>query len=251
MALVVVLITIPDKIPKPHWTTVLRNAPSEFDLIGFVLFAPASIQFFLALQYGGNQYAWNSATVIGLFCGAGVTFIIFVLWNYRKGEQAMIPTSILKERAVWASCSAALFFGGSIFVTAYYLPIYFQDVLGKTPLMSGVDVLANILPQMVMTMLTGKLGMCKNREEVENLLTMAPVQIFGYYLPFMLLCGVLNAIACGLLSLLGPTTPVGQWVGFQILLGAGRGLGVSIVSSSQAKLPNPPTPNPITQKMSG
>ncbi len=159
VALVVVLTSIPDKIPKPHWTTVLRNAPSEFDLIGFALFAPASIQFFLALQYGGNQYAWNNATVIGLFCGAGVTFILFLVWNYRQGELAMIPVSVLKERAVWASCSAALFFGGSIFVTAYYLPIYFQDVLGRTPLMSGVDVLANILPQMVMTMVTGRLGM--------------------------------------------------------------------------------------------
>ena len=159
VALVVVLISIPDKISKPHWTTVLRNAPSELDLIGFVLFAPASIQFFLALQYGGNQYAWNSATVIGLFCGAGVTFILFLVWNYRQGERAMIPVSVLKVRSVWASCSAALFFGGSIFVTAYYLPIYFQDVLAKTPLMSGVDVLANILPQMVVTMVTGRLGM--------------------------------------------------------------------------------------------
>ena len=66
---------------------------------------------------------------------------------------------------------------------------------------------------------------------------MALVQIFGYYLPFMLLCGVLNAIACGLLSLLGPTTPVGQWVGFQILLGVARGLGVSIVSFTHPSNP--------------
>lgn len=68
---------------------------------------------------------------------------------------------------------------------------------------------------------------------------MVLVQIFGYYLPFMLFCGVLNAIACGLLSLLGPTTPVGQWVGFQILLGVARGLGVSIVSLAHSSNPTP------------
>lgn len=70
----------------------------------------------------------------------------------------MIPLSILTRRVVWSSCSAVLFFAGSIFVTAYYLPIYFQYVLGKSPLMSGVDVLSNILPQMVMTIVAGRLG---------------------------------------------------------------------------------------------
>ena len=83
----------------------------------------------------------------------------------------MIPVSVLKVRAVWASCSAALFFGGSIFVTAYYLPIYFQDVLGRTPLMSEVDVLANILPQMVMTMATGRLSMWNIIMRIETCFT--------------------------------------------------------------------------------
>ena len=152
------MLHIPDQIAKPGWRTVLRNSLSEFDLVGFALFAPASIQFFLALQYGGNQYAWNSATIIGLFCGAGATFILFLAWDYHKGDKAMIPMSILGNRAVWSSCSTGLFFGGTIFITSYYLPIYFQEVIGTSPLMSGVDVLPNILPQMLMSVLAGKLG---------------------------------------------------------------------------------------------
>lgn len=58
---------------------------------------------------------------------------------------------------------------------------------------------------------------------------MNPVERLGYYLPFMLICGVLNAIASGLLSLLSPSTPTGKWVGYQILLGIGRGFGLSVV----------------------
>jgi Fungal trichothecene efflux pump (TRI12) len=158
VALFIVLIRIPDKIVKPHWRTVLRHPLTEFDLIGFALFAPSAVQFFLALQYGGNQYAWNSATVIGLFCGAGVNFIVFSTWNYRQGDLAMIPVSMLSKRVVWSSCSSVLFFAGTIFVTSYYLPIYFQIIKNESPLMSGVDVLANILPQMVMTGIAGKLG---------------------------------------------------------------------------------------------
>ena len=162
VALVFLLLRIPDKIAKPDWRIVARNLLSEFDLIGFAIFAPASIMFFLALQYGGNQFAWNSPTVICLFWGAGVTFIIWLGWNYWKGDDAMIPVSILSNRGVWSSCSQNLFFAGTIFVTAYYLPIYFQVVLGKKPLISGVDVLANILPQMFTTIIAGRMGSSKH-----------------------------------------------------------------------------------------
>lgn len=152
------MLHIPDQIAKPGWKTVLRRPFSEFDLIGFALFAPSSVQCFLALQFGGNKYAWNSATIIGLFCGAGATFLVWIVWNYRQGDKAMVPLSLLRKKTVWASCAAGLFFAGSLFITGYYLPIYFQAVRGASPLMSGVDVLPNILPQMFMSVIAGKLG---------------------------------------------------------------------------------------------
>ena len=149
---------IPDHITKPHWLSVLKRPLSEFDLIGFGLFAPSSVMCFLALQFGGHQYAWSSATVIGLFCGAGATFVVWLSWDYRKGDTAMVPLNLLKKQTVWASCATGLFFAGSLFITGYYLPIYFQAVKGVSPLMSGVDVLPNILPQMFLSIVAGKLG---------------------------------------------------------------------------------------------
>lgn len=137
---------------------MLGRPLQEFDLLGFALFAPASVQLFLALQFGGNQYAWNSATIIGLFCGAGGTLVVWLAWDYRQGDQAMVPLSILRQTVVWSSCVTGLFFAGSFFITGYYLPIYFQDVRGASPLKSGVDVLPNILPQMLMTIIAGKLS---------------------------------------------------------------------------------------------
>jgi hypothetical protein len=80
---------------------LLSTIVESLDLLGFSMFAPAAIMFFLALQYGGNQYTWNSATVICLFCGAGITFIVFLYWEYYKGNAAMIPFSILQKRIVW------------------------------------------------------------------------------------------------------------------------------------------------------
>lgn len=155
VALLVLFIHIPDRIPKPGWRVVLQNVITQFDLIGLILFAPAAIQFFLALQYGGNQFAWNSATVIGLFCGAGIVFIIWLVWDYFQGENAMVPLSMFRRRPVWSSSLAGMFISGSVFVTAYYLSIYFQAVRRYSPFTSNVDVLPNIVSQMVFGMAAG------------------------------------------------------------------------------------------------
>ncbi|KAH8196242.1 hypothetical protein TruAng_009599 [Truncatella angustata] len=210
-AAAIVFTHIPDHIPKPHWSRAFDNALSEFDLVGFVLFAPAAIQFFLALQYGGNQFPWNSSQVIGLFCGAGATLVVWLCWNYYQGDRAMVPASMMRNRPVWLSCIVGPFTGATVFVTAYYLPLYFQGVLAYSPFMGGVDVLPNILAQMIFTIIAGGL-----------------IQKYGDYPHFTISGSILNAVGCGILGLLTPTTPTGQWIGFQIIFGAGRGLSMSI-----------------------
>lgn len=158
VAALLIFIYVPDQIPKGKATTVARTVWGKLDLIGFALFAPAAIMFLLALQYGGNEFAWNSATVIGLFCGAGATFIVFLLWEYRTGDGAMIPFSIVAKRTVWSSCLVILFLMSMTFVASHYLPIYFQAVKGESPLVSGVDLLPSILSQLLFAVLSGALG---------------------------------------------------------------------------------------------
>jgi Fungal trichothecene efflux pump (TRI12) len=156
VAALLVFIQVPDQIIKPEgrFRTVLK----KLDLIGFALFAPAAIQFLLALQYGGNKYSWNSATVIGLFCGAGCTFMVFLAWEYREGDAAMIPFSMVREKAVWSSCLVMLFLMAMTFCASYYLPIYFQAVKGVSPMLSGVYLLPSILSQLLFAVVSEVLG---------------------------------------------------------------------------------------------
>lgn len=134
---------------------------TKFDLIGFLLFAPAAIQFLLALQFGGNTYAWNSATIIGLFCGAAATFVIFLIWEKHMKDDAMIPFSLIRQRVVWCGCLVGLFLMSSTMVASYYIPIYFQSVKGATPLLSGVYMLPNVITQLIFTVGSGILGKAK------------------------------------------------------------------------------------------
>lgn len=114
--------------------------------------------FFLALEYGGNQYAWNSATIIGLFCGSGSLFILFLFWEYHAGDGAMIPFSMVRKRTVWSSSLTMAFVTGVLTTGAYYLPIYFQAILDVSPIRSGVLYLPNILLQITFAMTSGIMG---------------------------------------------------------------------------------------------
>lgn len=105
-------ITLPDYTGKKR---LARNTYfAKLDLIGFVIFAGASIQLLLALNWGGSVHAWTSSTIIGLFVGSGAALFAFVAWEWHKGEDAMIPLSIVRRRIVWSSCVNYSCFAGTL-----------------------------------------------------------------------------------------------------------------------------------------
>jgi MFS family permease len=145
---------------EPFSLGLLRKVLPELDLIGFLLFVPPSVMLLLALQFGsGNKYPWNSATVIGLICGAVVLAIIFIFWERYMGDRAMLPGSLLKQRIVWTSCLHMVCVMSCVIIASNWLPTYFQAVRGDGPTMSGVHVLPSIGGQITFVLMSGALGM--------------------------------------------------------------------------------------------
>ncbi|CAK7199290.1 hypothetical protein SEUCBS139899_001965 [Sporothrix eucalyptigena] len=208
VAVPLLFLHIPDQVPKQPPMTVVRQLHRHLDLIGFALFAPAIVMLLLAMQFGGNQFPWHSSQVIGLFVGSGVTFIVWIVWNYRKGHEALLPFPIVRRRAVWMSGVNYSFLTTGVIGAAFFLPIYFQAVKGVTAIMSGVYLLATILPQVVGAVSSGIL-----------------VTKLGYIPPFSIFAALLFSIGSGLYTLLQPGTSEANWVGFQIISGFGRGFG--------------------------
>jgi hypothetical protein len=164
VAALLVWVDVPDASGKTEGSAGMREFYDHLDLIGFTFFAPAAVMLLLALQYGGNQFAWDSSQVIGLFCGSAATFIVFGIWNYRAGEKALIPVPLLRQQAIWSSCLVVTFNMAITFLASYYLPIYFQTVKGASALMSGVYLLPSIIAQMIFAVGSGVLGkqMCQS-----------------------------------------------------------------------------------------
>lgn len=149
---------------EPFSLALVRKITPELDLIGFLLFVPPSLMLLLALQFGsGNTHAWNSATVIGLLVGSAVLAVVFVLWERRMGDLAMIPGNIVKQRIVWVSCMYGMCNTCCTMVASNWLPTFFQAIRGEGPTLSGVHILPSILSQMTLVMTSGALSTSKSR----------------------------------------------------------------------------------------
>ncbi|KAJ0343732.1 hypothetical protein KNSL1_010001 [Colletotrichum chrysophilum] len=143
----ILLFRIPDAEPKLPVRKVLGTAVKSLDLPGFLLISPAAVMFLLGLQYGGNQHPWGSSVVIGLLVGAGVTFILFLVWEHRQGDAAMVPFAMLRHRIIWSAAGNLFFLLSAILVGDFYLSIYFQAIMNDSPFMSGAYIaVQNLVP---------------------------------------------------------------------------------------------------------
>ena len=189
----------------------IRQRLKQLDFLGASFLIPGVVCLLLALQWGGTTYAWNSATIIGLFCGFGAIILIFIIIQVRSGDQATIPVSIFFRRTVFFSAMFSFFVGSSFLIVVFYLPLYFQGVNGTSATHSGIDTLPLLLSVVLASIVGGIL-----------------VTVLGYYTPFMI-CGMaLFTIGCGLLSTLSPETPFGKWFGYQVLSGVGLGICLQV-----------------------
>jgi hypothetical protein len=141
---------------------LVRKVIPQLDLFGFLLFIPSAVMILLALQFGsGNTFAWDSATIVGLLVGGVVMAIIFIAWEWRMGELAMLPGNLIKQRVVWTSAGFGMGNMVCVIAASNYLPTYFQAVRADSPTMSGVHVLPSILSQLLCVVTSGALSMLK------------------------------------------------------------------------------------------
>ncbi|KAF4944154.1 hypothetical protein F66182_18682, partial [Fusarium sp. NRRL 66182] len=156
----------------------------------------------LALQYGGNSHPWNSGVVIGLLVGFVLIVVALVCWEIWLGEYAMMLPRLWKHRSLSATAPYQFFFMGSYVALLYYLPIYFQSILGASAIRSGVDNLPLVLAAAVFALAGGAVVMSTGR----------PQQV-------MFVGSMLSTIAVGLIYTLDIGTPTSKWVGYQFFVG--------------------------------
>src|SRR6267378_4686774 len=89
----------------PNIRPVMRER--RIDFLGAFTLVAGVVPLLLALSWGGNDYAWDSPTILGLFAIAAVMLLVFLLVE-RRAAEPIIPLSLFRNRIVSASVLALM-----------------------------------------------------------------------------------------------------------------------------------------------
>ncbi|MCJ1309282.1 hypothetical protein MMC25_002941 [Agyrium rufum] len=165
----------------------------------------------MAVSFGGAVYAWNSGTVIGLLCCSGALWLVFtaqqVTTSFTTEEDRILPLHVLHSWEMWilimqTGCAISL-----IFITIFYIPLYFQFVRGETTIQAAVNLLPFLFTTAFATLISGRL-----------------ISNYGYYKIWFVAGSTLALI----MSICFYTTEIesshGKIYGYLIIGGVGTGL---------------------------
>ena len=121
------------KLETPH--TPIWAGLKAIDWTGGLFVVGSTIMLLLALDFGGVTHPWDSATVICLIVFSVVAFGVFIVNESKLAKYPIIPLMLFRRRSGVASFLVCFCHGFIFLGQTYYLPLYFQGVLGASPIM--------------------------------------------------------------------------------------------------------------------
>ncbi|PYH88018.1 MFS general substrate transporter, partial [Aspergillus ellipticus CBS 707.79] len=192
-------------LPRIASQVPLLTSLTQIDYAGLILIILGTLLLLIGLECGGSTYPWRSATTITLLILGPLLIALFLYHQTRTPHPILPPTLFTSPQNL--ILLTITFAHSLVFIAGcFYLPIYFQNILGASALMSGVYLLPLVLALATSSGLAGfvlrKTGKCK------------PAIVFGM---------VFTAIGYALFTDLKPYASWGRVIGFQILAGMGIG----------------------------
>ncbi|MFD5513273.1 MDR family MFS transporter [Streptomyces sp. NPDC127051] len=185
---------------------------TRIDYLGIALVAVGSSALILATSWGGNEYAWGSATIIGLFVLGVLALALFCLVETRAAEP-MLPMRLFGN-PVFTICSVLSFVVGFAMLGAMiFLPTYLQFVDGDSATVSGVRTLPLVIGLLIASVFSGNV-----------------TSKTGRYRIFPIVGCLVMGIGLYLLSRMGPGTSAWLESLYMFVLGVGIGLCMQVLT---------------------
>jgi hypothetical protein len=166
----------------------------------------------LATSWGGTEYPWGSPTIIALFTGSVIALVIFVRVELRAAEP-ILPMRLFRSRVFSIASLLSFIVGFAMLGALTFLPSYLQYVSGATATMSGVRTLPMVVGLLITALVAGQI-----------------VGTTGIYKPFPIAGAAVTGAGLFLLSLMDEHTPVVLQSVYMLVLGAGIGLVMQVLT---------------------
>jgi len=130
------VITAALRILDKHESTVEHD---NLDLPGAVLVTGGLITLVYGLVKAPSN-GWLSSTSL-IFFGIAIAALVGFIINEKRAKHPLIPLDIFKIRNLSGANSMQLLISASIFSVFFFVTLYLQEVLGYTPLKTGLSFL--------------------------------------------------------------------------------------------------------------
>jgi EmrB/QacA subfamily drug resistance transporter len=190
----------------------LSRVRRVIDYLGTALVALAATCLVLFTSLGGTSYSWTSPFMIGLAV-AGVVFTVLFLLAERRAVEPVIPLALFRNRVFAASSAIGFVVGFAMFGALTFIPLFFQDVKGISPVLSGVRLFPLMGGLLVASVGSGLL-----------------VSRWGRYKVFPVVGTGLMTVGLYLMSLIGVTTGAWTMAAYMVVFGLGLGLVLQVLT---------------------
>ncbi|PYI16873.1 MFS general substrate transporter [Aspergillus violaceofuscus CBS 115571] len=179
----------------------------RIDYIGNAILIASTVSVLFALTYGGTKYDWSSWHIlVSLILGLVGLLIFVALENSPWIREPVVPPRLFGNRTSATVFAATFLNSALLYWVMFFLPVYFQAVLGASAERSGVQVLP-IIVVAVPAAIVAVLLLAK----------------FGRYKPLHLIGFAVCTIGLGLFTLFDRNSTTAEWVIFQMIAGGGSG----------------------------
>jgi EmrB/QacA subfamily drug resistance transporter len=185
----------------------------RIDYAGVATLSLGLVSLLVALDQA-TDWGWGDPRIIALLAVCVTMLAWFVGIERRKGEVALVPRDVMRNRNFSFACLAVLLASATFFASLLYLPQFLQKILGYSPLEAG----AGLLPMMGTFAATSfAAGPLYTKLGAKLIVSLGAAAIF---------VGIL------LLSLLGEDSGYGGLVPGMLVLGVGIGLFYSSITTA-------------------
>jgi EmrB/QacA subfamily drug resistance transporter len=181
----------------------------------------ASVVPILLVAEKGREWGWGSPTTLGLLALSAVSLAVFLPWERRLGDDAILPLRIFSNGVFTATSVVAFLLGAGMFGGLVLMPLYLQIVKGASPTEAGLQMIPFMVGMMGSSLTVGRI-----------------MRRTGRYRVFPII-GTATALAGSLLfSTMTADTPLPQVMSYMVVMGIGLGLSMQMLMiAAQNALP--------------
>lgn len=121
----------------PHTNSGRQRRDAKVDVLGMALLGAATACLVIAMTWGGNQYDWDSAMILGLL-GATLVAVLVLIPVEARVQEPVMPLALFRDRNFNLTTIASLCMGIAMFGAIGYMPTYMQMVLGVSATQAGL-----------------------------------------------------------------------------------------------------------------